>query len=199
MDRMSLPKIYFIDKSIETCNAFKEEFKELIKEHPRKFKIINDDFVSFMNKHYKEIDVIVSPANSFGSMSGGFDKAIIDFFGYPLEIKIQLYIKNHFYGEQLVNTSFIIDIPPTNEISKSKQFKLIHTPTMRLPSKILDPLVIYEAMRSTLMCALDNYIYENDTILIPAFGGLTGRVKPEIIAYYMKEAYLQIKRFIERK
>ena len=97
MDRMSLPKIYFIDKSIETCNAFKEEFKELIKEHPRKFKIINDDFVSFMNKHYKEIDVIVSPANSFGSMSGGFDKAIIDFFGYPLEIKIQLYIKNHFY------------------------------------------------------------------------------------------------------
>ena len=96
---------------------------------------------------------------------------------------MQQHIIEHFYGEQPVGTSFII------ETNKDNQY-LIHTPTMQTPQPIEDPRVIYQCMRSTLIEARHNNI---ESILIPMFGGECGEVKLQIVAKMMWKAYMQLK------
>ena len=128
-----------------------------------------------------DIECIVSPANSYGIMNGGYDAAISNYLGWDFQIIVQQYIKDKYYGEQPVGTSFIVDAP-NNE-------KLIHTPTMLLPERIIDNRVVYHSMRSTLICALQNNV---KSILIPLFGAGTGRVPIDVVCKHMFTAYTQI-------
>ena len=168
--------IYLLDINPEITKAWEKEFASY-----NNFHIVTDEFKHFMDTH-KSIECIVSPANSFGYMNGGYDKAITDYFGVEVEKEVQRFINTHLFGEQPVGTSIMVDIPKTNK-------KLIHTPTMRLPSSIKDEMIIYQCMRSTLMCAIKGKV---KSIVIPAFGGATGKAKPSIIAKYMSAAYKQI-------
>lgn len=118
---------------------------------------------------------------------GGLDKALVDFFGEQLQANVQRVIQKEFLGEQPVGTCATIDIPGYNK-------KVLHTPTMRIPQPILDPRIIYTATRSTLVEAIKKQI---STITLPAFGHLTGNVKSEIVAKYMRMAYDDIKNTLE--
>ena len=141
-----------------------------------------NDFESFMKTNSHRIDCVVSPANSFGLMDGGYDLALTNWYGNQLQERVQNYIIEHFLGEQPVATSFII------EAGKDNQF-LIHTPTMRTPEVIVDARIIYQCMRTTLLTAIQNNI---KNVLIPLFGASTGMVKPQIVAKMMWKAYEQI-------
>lgn len=167
-------KIYIIEKD-------KDKFKYLVPyfDDLEDVILINTDFNSFMNEY--NIECIVSPANSFGIMDGGYDLAITNYFGKELQNKVQNYIIENYYGEQPIGTSFIIDI--------NEKQKLIHTPTMRIPSKIKDERIIYQCMRTTLITAKQNNV---ENILIPMFGSLTGGIHPRIVAKMMRYAYEQI-------
>jgi O-acetyl-ADP-ribose deacetylase (regulator of RNase III) len=115
-------------------------------------------------------------------MDGGYDLAITNWFGEQLQKRVQKYILDNFYGEQPVGTSFIIDAGKDNQ-------KLIHTPTMRVPSKIIDASIIYQCMRTTLITAIKNSV---KSIVIPVFGGLTGGVSDLTAAKLMWLGYKQI-------
>lgn len=167
-------KIILLDRNIRMCEAWNKYFKGF-----------SDVEVVYDNIEYYDIstvDCLVSPANSYGIMNGGYDLALTRMFGNELQLKVQEYIINNLYGEQPVGSSIIVDIPNTNK-------KLIHTPTMRIPSPIVDSEIVYTSMRSTLICALKNNI---QSIIIPAFGGSTGMVKERTIAKEMFKAYIQI-------
>ena len=168
--------IYLLCRNLEMLVEWKQQFSEC-----RDVDVVMDDFAHFMDTH--KVQCVVSPANSYGSMDGGYDAAIIDYFGIQLEKAVQKYILDNFYGEQPVGTSFTIDIPGTEQ-------KLIHTPTMRLPSKIREPEIVYQCMRTTLMEAIKNKI---ESIVIPVFGVGTGMVPYRTIAKLMKLGYDQIK------
>lgn len=142
--------------------------------------VVCDDFCAFMNKN--QVECIVSPANSFGIMDGGYDMAITKWFGEKLQEKVQEYIMKKYYGEQPVGSSFIIDTP-------KKGIKLIHTPTMRIPERIYDTSIVYHCMRTCLITALENDVRQ---IVIPAFGARTGCLGCEDVAYMMWMAYKQI-------
>ncbi len=195
-------KIYLLDRNLEMFLEWEAQFADC-----PEVDVVMDDFSHFMKGH--KIQCVVSPANSYGFMNGGYDKAITDYFGMELMDAVQQYIVENFYGEQPVATSFIIDIPENGRnrarsssisenggttgsdggaISQSSQ-KLIHTPTMRTPSKIREPEIIYQCMRTTLMTAIKNNI---ESIVIPAFGGATGKVPYKTIAKLMKLGYRQI-------
>lgn len=169
-------KVYLLDINPKMTKELKREFDSF-----NNVKVINDNFIHFMETH-KDVECVVSPGNAFGYMDGGYDKAIIDYFGGELEQAVQRYIDKHLFGEQPVGTSFMVDIPKSDK-------KLIHTPSMRLPSPIKDKAIIYQCMRSTLMCAIEGKIH---SIVIPSFGGLTGKVEPKVIARYMRLGYEQI-------
>lgn len=170
-------KIYLLDNNPIITTAWTQYFQ-----NEKDVVVINSDFNTFMDKY--EVDCVVSPANSKGIMLGGYDAAITDYFGLDLTKNVQTYIQKHYKGLQPVGTAFIIDIP------KSKT-KLIHCPTMVSPSIITNTKVVKDCMYATLKTALDNKI---QSIVIPAFGGSTGRVGPYDIAKLMFEAYKEIKK-----
>lgn len=168
-------KIYLLDRNAEMTRSWAEWFARV-----KNVEIVNADFADFMNDN--KVMCVVSPANSYGLMDGGYDAAITSWFGDGLQKKVQAYILNNFYGEQPVGSSFVID-------TGKDDIKLIHTPTMRRPERIRDPLVVYQCMRTCLMVAMDNDI---DSIVIPAFGGHVGRVDCDTIAKMMYHAYKQL-------
>ena len=168
-------KIYIITTSHLEQIMFKSMFSQY-----SNVEVVLNDFKNFMEEN-PNIECIVSPANSYGIMNGGYDAAISDYLGWEFQGKVQKYIKDNFYGQQLVGTSFIIDAP--------KNKKLIHTPTMMRPEVIVDDRIVYHAMRSTLICALQNNV---KSILIPLFGAGTGRVPINTVCKHMVNAYKQI-------
>ena len=174
-------KICLLERDLQ-----KYKFLELYFDSAPEVEIICDDFQHFMKTH--QVQCVVSPANAFGLMDGGYDLAITEWFGDQLQKRVQQYIIHHFYGEQPVGTSFLIDAGKDGQ-------SLIHTPTMRTPQRILDPRVIYQCMRTTLMCAAEHSI---ESIVIPMFGGLTGGVRPQLVAGMMWRAYQQLKNPPER-
>ena len=167
-------KIILLDNKRPMCLAWKKYFNGF-----SDVEIANDDIEYY---DIDDIDCLVSPANSYGLMDGGYDLALTRMFGDELQHSVQDYIINNLYGEQTVGSAIIVNIPNTNK-------KLIHTPTMRIPSPIVDSEIIYTSMKSTLICALRNNI---KSIIIPAFGGATGMVPFNTIAREMFKAYIQI-------
>ena len=170
-------KIYIVEYNQYSASFFKEAFKD----YPN-VTVINDDLLHFYNEHKKEVDCLVSPANSYGHMSGGFDARLSDILGWDFQLKVQAYIKEHFNGEQPVGTSFIIKTDFDN-------LYLIHTPTMKYPSRIKDDNIITTCTTSTLKCALENNI---KCIVLPVFGGSCGGLSPEVTSKRMLEAYTKL-------
>ena len=168
-------KIYIITTSHLELIMYKSMFNQY-----SNVEIVLNDFKKFM-KENPNIECIVSPGNSYGIMNGGYDAAISDYLGWDFQKKVQQFINDNYYGEQLVGTSFIIDAPEDK--------RLIHTPTMISPEIIVDDRVVYQAMRSTLICALQNNV---KSILIPLFGAGTGQVPLNMVCKHMIDAYKQI-------
>lgn len=96
-------QIYLLDINKEMTDAWHKYFDS------SSVIIAHEDFATFMNKH-SDIEAIVSPANSFGLMDGGYDKAITDYFGKQLMKDVQGVIMKDWYGEQPVGTSISIPI-----------------------------------------------------------------------------------------
>lgn len=182
-------KIYLLDINKNMTDAWSKYFSDI-----EDVEIVNEDFATFMDKH-SNIEAVVSPANSFGLMDGGYDKAITDYFGEGLMKDVQKSILLKWFGEQPVGTS--MTVPIKNKIISymrqgfydKKCTILIHTPSMRTPEVIKDSRIIYQCMRTTLIEAKKQ---KAKSIVIPAFGGATGRVPCDEIAKMMFLAYKQI-------
>lgn len=167
-------EIYLIERDFNKFKYLQLYFKD------ENVILVNESFEKFIKN--TRVQCVVSPANSFGLMDGGYDLALTKWYGKELQERVQKYIIENYYGEQPVGSSFII------ETRKDNQY-LIHTPTMRTPEKIVDTRVIYQCMRTTLMVAKENDI---KSVLIPMFGGLTGCVRPQVVAEMMYLGYRQI-------
>lgn len=183
-------KIYLLDIKKEMTDAWNKYFRDV-----NDVKIVHNDFTKFMSEN-TNIEAIVSPANSFGLMHGGYDKAIIDYFGTELMKDVQEKIIKRWCGEQPVGTSMTVPITDKwieKQLDEERMIQghpiLIHTPTMRTPEEISDFRIIYQCMRTTLIEAL---IQKVDSIVIPAFGGLTGNVPYDVIAKMMYLGYKQV-------
>ena len=168
-------KIYLLDNNEKVTKIWNLYFRDI-----QDVIVVCDDFKHFMDS--TNVECVVSPANSYGLMDGGYDRAISEWFGWDLMEKVQKYIIENYWGEQPVGISFIMD-------TGKRGIKLIHTPTMRIPSAIREPLVVYQCMRTCLMTALENSV---NSIVIPAFGGFTGSVDPQTVCEMMWRGYDQI-------
>lgn len=164
-------QIYLLDINKDMTDAWYQYFKDI-----ENVEIVNDCFSNFMSEH-PEVDGIVSPANSFGLMDGGYDKAIVDYLGYHAQTNVLTVLDAVYGGYQPVGTC--LPIPYA-------KYMILHTPTMRTPEPIIDHRVIYDCMRSCLLKAKE---MNCECIVIPAFGALTGRVTYNIVAKMMYLAY----------
>jgi O-acetyl-ADP-ribose deacetylase (regulator of RNase III) len=93
-------------------------------------------------------DALVSPANSFGDMDGGLDKAIDAFFGGQAQTWVKAAIAKHFLGELPVGMALVI-------ATDDRRFPhLICAPTVRVPGEAARTLNAYLAMRAALVAVL---------------------------------------------
>ena len=118
-------KVYLLDKNKIITDMWRAYFRD-----EQDVEVVCDEFENFMESH--NVECIVSPVNSYGLMDGGYNLAITEYFGEELMKKVQKYIIENYYGEQPVGTSFIMK-------TDAKNIQMIHTPTMRIPSKIKEP------------------------------------------------------------
>jgi O-acetyl-ADP-ribose deacetylase (regulator of RNase III) len=93
-------------------------------------------------------DALVSPANSFGDMSGGVDKAIDDFYRGKAQETVTQAIQDQFLGELPVGMALVVPMP-----SASIRY-IIAAPTMRVPTRVENTINAYLAMRAVLVAAL---------------------------------------------
>ena len=177
---MNLNENYFKDVQIHLIDV-NEEMTVIWKKYFdfSNVHIHNIDLQTFLNSGIY-IDAIVSPANSFGLMTGGYDKAIIDCLGQRAQDNVLTMLDIIYEGYQPVGTCLAVPF---------YKYFILHTPTMRKPEEIVDPRVIFDCMRS---CLLEAKKHNCKSILIPAFGGLTGNVPKEKIGYLMKLAYKRL-------
>lgn len=156
------------------CKEWQRYFKD-----ETNVKVICNDF-----RNVSEYDCVVSPANSFGIMDGGFDGALINYFGHELMKRVQDKIRVEYAGEQPVGTCLIV------ETGNKKHPYLAHTPTMRIPRVIREYDTVYNAMRAILLATQKHS--DIKTVLCAGLGTATGKTPPAIAAKQMYMAYKSV-------
>ena len=119
-----------------------------------------------------EADAIVSPANSFGFMTGGIDLHYRNYMGKSVQDDLQKKIVHEFNGELLVGQATAVEIFYPPPLVKIKY--MIAAPTMRVPEVISHTINVYLAAKAALMEAVKLGM---NSIIFPGMGTGTGQMK----------------------
>jgi O-acetyl-ADP-ribose deacetylase (regulator of RNase III) len=171
-------KIVLIDQRAALVSAWKRAFAEY-----EQVEAIEGDFFS------RPADAMVSPANSFGIMDGGLDRAIRDHLGFAVERAAQRSILEHHHGELPVGQAVIV------ESGHAHWPSLIVAPTMRVPENVSRTLNAYLAFRAVLLAVSHHNAVSSRTIasiVCPGLGTGIGAMEPERCAVQMRMAYRQV-------
>ena len=131
-------------------------------------------------------DAIVSPANSFGDMGGGIDKAIDDFHGGAAQRAVTAAIAEQFFGELPVGTALIV------KLSSRRLPFVVAAPTMRIPGNVGETINAYLSMRAVLIAVLR---HNNDgsplirSLAVPGLCTGVGGMAYEKASEQMRAAY----------
>ncbi len=131
-------------------------------------------------------DALVSPANSFGDMSGGLDKAIDDFCEGAAQVTVRNAIGEQHLGELAVGNALIVPMD-----TKRYPF-LVVAPTMRIPGNVKDSINAYLAMRAALVAIAQHNSRAPQPIRSVAVPGMctgVGGMPPGESAEQMRVAY----------
>jgi O-acetyl-ADP-ribose deacetylase (regulator of RNase III) len=133
-----------------------------------------------------DCDALVSPANSFGDMSGGVDQQIDRFYEGAAQRAAMERIASRFHGELPVGMASLFEMD-------SRRFPfLIIAPTMRVPSRVHGTINAYLSMRAAMVAILDHNRDAHRPIRSVATPGLctgVGGMSPEDAARQMRAAY----------
>lgn len=135
-----------------------------------------------------DADAIVSPANSFGDMGGGIDKAIDDFHAGEAQRRLRQAIAESCFGELTVGTALVVELP-------ARRFPfVVAAPTMRIPGSIEGSINAYLSMRAALVAVLR---HNSDTgrkrpirsLAVPGLGTGVGGLDADDASEQMRAAY----------
>ncbi|AIQ69524.1 macro domain-containing protein [Paenibacillus graminis] len=173
-------ELILADINPDLCCEFEQAFAGL-----EDVKVMNSPF-----QEIEEWDCIITPANSYGIMDGGFDLRVAEFFGPELQRSVQASIFVYHARMQAVGTSLII------ETENTKHPFVAHTPTMRFPMIIAGTINVFLAMKAALQAILnhnDNGGGEHrkyiERVICPGLGTATGGVTFNVAADQMRAAY----------
>jgi O-acetyl-ADP-ribose deacetylase (regulator of RNase III) len=132
-----------------------------------------------------DCEAIVSPANSFGDMGGGIDKAIDDFHGGEAQRRVMAAVREHFFGELPVGAALIVELP-------ARRFRfVVAAPTMRIPGSVQGSLNAYLSMRAALVAVLrfDVSGRRIRSLAVPGLGTGVGGMDHDEAAGQMRVAF----------
>ncbi len=130
---------------------------------------------------------VVSPTNSKGSMDGGLDAVLKNYFGSGVEQRVKAEIKKQYHGVMPVGFATCV------ETGKQLPRYLISTPTMVGSSEdISDSMNVALACAAAFQAVHQQHAREPNSIrsvALPGLGAATGRTPVEICADLMWTAY----------
>lgn len=127
-------KILLVDSDASLVQAWEQAFAEFPEVVPS-----NEDYFSV------QADAMVSPANCFGIMDGGLDRAIRSHLGSRVQGNVQKEILEQYHGELPVGTAVIVK-------TESLLWPyLVAAPTMRIPESVAQSINAYLAFRAILL------------------------------------------------
>lgn len=132
-----------------------------------------------------DCDALVSPANSFGDMSGGLDKQIDDFYRGTAQPAVIAAIRDEYLGELPVGAALVV------EIEGRRPAYVVIAPTMRVPGPVGHTLHAYLAMRAALVAVLRHNQRSQQPIRTLAVPGLctdVGGMHPGLAGRQMRAA-----------
>jgi O-acetyl-ADP-ribose deacetylase (regulator of RNase III) len=130
---------------------------------------------------HQQVDAIVAPGNSFGFMSDGLDKVILNYLGESIQDSVQFTIKQSILGELVVGDAIVV---PTQS---PRIPQVIYAPTMRVPTRLpKDTTNVYLATLAGLVRAVE---YNFTSVAISGMGTGYGNVSVEVCANQMYFAY----------
>ena len=137
-------------------------------------------------------DAVVSPANSYGYMDGGFDMTYMRHFGWNVQERLQELIRSKHHGQLLVGQAELVETE-----SEAIPY-LIAAPTMRVPQSLHNSANPYLAMRAVLL-HIKNAEYQGipvadlvQTVAIPGLGTGVGEVHPSVCARQVQFAINEV-------
>jgi len=130
-------------------------------------------------------NAIVSPANSFGFMDGGFDEAIVDVIGTYAPNMLRQDILDEHNGELDIGSYQVVE---THDNSFPY---LISAPTMRTPKDVSHTNNAYLHMRAVLK-AMRYHEYDSVVMTVPCVG--VGLMDKNIAAKQMRMAWQSMNR-----
>lgn len=166
-------KIQLIDRNIGMADAWKRSF-----EGAKDVDIYHTESAFDV-----PTECIISPANSHGEMTGGFDKTIIDYLGVTTQANVQKKIREEYSGELLVGQAILVE-------THSKLIPYcISAPTMRVAMHLGKHSVnAFLAARAIfLLLKQDNLPFQ--TVTIPGLGTGVGAIPYHVCAHQMRVAY----------
>lgn len=133
---------------------------------------------------------VVSPANSFGDMTGGIDFVYLKRFGHGLQVQLQERIRRERAGELPVGDALIL------KTGEDPIRYCISAPTMRVPLDIRGTCNAYLAFRAVLVAVRKHNFTACGTdrisdILCPGLGTGIGLLPAQTCAYQMLQAFRQ--------
>jgi O-acetyl-ADP-ribose deacetylase (regulator of RNase III) len=186
-------KIVFFDFDDEVINALQKENEKYNNE---KYDIIfeNKSLLEIQEKYMTDINsvILVSPANSFGSMRGGIDYYINKYVFPNVEKLVQneiektdyIYNENCFFDKKQWKNKKYLPVGKSLMIKYNNHYLAV-VPTMEYPKDINNTNNVELAMKSLLEMIKD---YNVDYLLISGLGSGIGGLDYDIMAKQMLEA-----------
>lgn len=127
-------------------------------------------------------DLIFTPGNSFGHMTGGFDLGVVEVFGREIQMKVLEMIKQKYSGMMPVGSAEVVQID---------NHAVVYVPTMMVPTRntgLIDPyMLMWQGLR-----AVDQFTKENGVhfrhALCPLFCAGTGGSAPDVALHQQNMA-----------
>lgn len=187
-------KVYFVNSTPLLVECLQKAIAEVSPFLPPSvnLSVVPKPLQLFLSAKEKEPMAIVTPANSFSFMGGGFDKAVLSGISSSphKEREVELAIQNNtlllhhgFLTPGQAHTVNLADIPHTNDSLAVKQgvTSLIQVPTMEIPEVILFDRVFYSTWAALgALTATDV-----EAAIFPGFGAGFGGVPPGTCARLM--------------
>jgi O-acetyl-ADP-ribose deacetylase (regulator of RNase III) len=135
------------------------------------------------------VDAVVSPANCFGFMDGGIDRAYTQRFGRQVQDRLREVLRRDWNGELPIGLALLLQ---TGDVEVPY---LVSAPTMRAPVSVAATLNAYLAFRAVLRVIQrhnERHPGSIQSVACPGLGTGTGELPPAVCARQMREAYDEV-------
>lgn len=141
--------------------------------------------VQTADKIKERYDCVITPGNSFGHMTGGFDLGVVQVFGRGVQSAVLKMISEKYNGMMPVGSAEVVVVDGK---------AIVYVPTMMAPTAmtgVLDPyMLMHQALR-----AYARHLVEADTfyarLLCPLFCTGTGSADPDIALFQQNQALVE--------